>query len=426
MGHRRFTPLAFAWLAFTSHVLAQVITTVAGTTFTFPSVALPALNAPLGILSAVATDTKGNVYLSDSDNNLVLRIGVDGNLTVVAGNGTGGYSGDGGPATSAALAGPRGIAVDSSGNIYFADEYNHVVRKVSGTTITTVAGSTGGFSGDNGPATNAQLMFPTGVAVDSAGNLYIADSGNNRIRVVTGGVIKTFAGNGTPGYSGDNVPANTASLNDPNSIAVDSADNLYIADTANYRIRKVSGGIISTFAGNGIFSANGGGILDTIVSISVDSAGNLYAAAPYQLRVTRISPAGIVTPFAGHGVIGGFSGDGDLATLALLNLPNGVATNSAGDVYIADGDNFRIRKVTGGVINTIAGTGGFKFSGDNGPATSASLRHPTGVAVDSAGSFYIADTGNNRVRRVSNGIITTLAGNGQKGFSGDMGLATNA
>jgi sugar lactone lactonase YvrE len=294
-------------------------------------------------------------------------------IDTFAGNGTSGYSGDNSPATSAAM-NPGGIAVDSAGNLYIAD--NNRIRKVSNGVITTVAGNgTYGFSGDNGPATSAQLFNPQGVAVDSAGNLYIADTFNNRIRKVSNGVITTVAGNGTSGASGDNIPATTAQLNWPYGVAVDSAGNLYIANTYNNRVCKVSNGIITTVAGTGTH---------------------------------------------------GFSGDNGPATAAQLSWPDGVVVDSAGNLYIADTDNNRIRKVSNGVITTVAGNGTEGFSGDKGPATAAQLGWPYSVAVDSAGNLYIADTYNNHVRKVSNGVITTVAGDGTFGFGGDKGPATSA
>src|SRR5271157_1277868 len=201
---------------------AQIITTVAGTDFVFPTTPLPALNAPLGGVQGVAVDAQGNVYAADSSNNIVVRISPNGMLTVVAGNGIAGFSGDGGPATSASLNGPLGVALDSAGNLYIADYQNNRIRKVSGGTITTVAGNgTHGFSGDGGSATSASIGA-FGVAVDSFGNLYIADRDSNRIRRVSDGTITTVAGNGTNGFSGDGGPATSAWLYQPHGVLVDS------------------------------------------------------------------------------------------------------------------------------------------------------------------------------------------------------------
>jgi trimeric autotransporter adhesin len=416
--------------------VAQIITTIAGTDFSFPSGSLAAVNAPLGAVTGVAVDAAGNVFVVDPDNNLVLGISANGTLNVVAGNGIPGFSGDGGPATSASLGGPSGIAVDSSGNLYIADTENNRIRKVSNGAITTVAGDgDSGFSGDGGPAASASLDFPSGVAVDSAGNIYIADVGNNRVRKVsfgtnTTGTITTVAGNGNAGFSGDGGPAASASLNLPNGVAVDLAGNLYIADTANGRIRKVSSGAISTVAGNGNsgFSGDVGPATTATFllpyGVAVDSAGNLYIADTFSERIRKVSN-GTITTVAGNGSEG-FSGDGGPATSASLFLPQGVAVDSAGNLHIADTFNERIRKVSNGTITTFAGNGDYRFSGDEEPATSAALYLPFGATVDSAGNLYIADTYNQRIRKVSNGTISTVAGNGNAGFSGDGGPATSA
>jgi uncharacterized protein (TIGR03437 family) len=324
-------------------------------------------------------------------------------IYTVAGNGTQGPSGDNGPATSAQLNWPEGVAVDPAGNLYIADNFNNRIRKVSNGVITTVAGDGAqGFSGDNGPAASAQLYGPTGVAVDSAGNVYIADAENARIREVSKGVITTVAGNGSFGFSGDNGPATSAQLYGPWGVAVGSAGNLYIADEVNNRIRRVSNGVITTVAGNGApgFSGDNGPATSAQLygpcGVAVDAAGNLYIADTYNQRIRKVSN-GVITTVAGNGTYG-FSGDNGPATSAQLKGPWGVALDSAGNLYIADTSSLRIRKVSNGVIATVAGNGTFGFSGDSGPATGAQLYGPTGVAVDSAGNLYIADEFNDRVR----------------------------
>ena len=263
--------------------------------------------------------------------------------------------------TSASLRSPSSVAVDGAGNLFFTDE-RHVVLRLDATTgvLTLAAGNgTAGFSGDKGPATSAQLnlsgfIYRGDVHVDSAGNLYIAESGNQRIRKVSNGVITTVAGTGTNGFSGDNGPATSAQLSRPAGVAVDAA--------GNHRIRKVSKGVITTVAGSGEQ---------------------------------------------------GFSGDSASATSAQLSLPTGVAVDAAGNLYIADLGNRRIRKVSKGVITTVAGNGMQGFSGDNASATSAQLMTPSDVTVDAAGNLYVVDAGNHRIRKVSNGVITTVAGNGR-------------
>jgi len=400
----------------------------------------------------VAADTSGNVYFTSS--NCVFKLDQNGVLTRVAGNSKAGYSGDGGPARSAQLNNPDGLALDGAGNLFIADEGNYRVRMVSTNgVITTIAGNgTGGFSGDDGPATNAQFGGPVGnfaggpygVAVDGAGNMFIADASNNRVRKVsTGGIITTVAGNGTLGFSGDGGPATNAHLYLPSGVAADGAGNLFITDLGNNRVRKVStNGIITTVAGNGSLpssasSGDGGPATNAPMipyGLTVDGVGNLFVDE--NTRVRKVSVNGTITTVAGN-LIGGFSGDGGPATNAQLGPPVGVlvsfglhgtAVSRSGDLFIADAYNNRVRKVSAsGIITTVVGNGTPSFSGDGGLATNAQLRVPSGVAVDGAGNLFIADVGNNRVRKVSNsGLITTVAGNGTLGYSGEGGPATNA
>jgi uncharacterized protein (TIGR03437 family) len=388
----------------------------------------PATSAQLYFPTGVAVDSAGNLYIADTDNNRIRKVS-NGVITTVVGNGFGGFSGDIGAATSARLANPVGVAVDSAGNLYIADADNNRIRKVSNGVITTVAGNgLVGFSGDNGPAANAQLNNPFGVAVDSAGNLYITDTGNQRIRKVSNGVIATVAGNGTAGFSGDNGPAISAKLGTPIGITVDLAGNLYIADRDNNRIRKVASGVITTAAGNGTegFSGDNGPAanaqLSVPISVAVDSPGNLYIADSYNNRIRKVANGAIATVAGGGTPLGG---DGPALSWQFGD-PSGVAVDSAGNLYITDEASNRIWKVSNGLIAVVAGNGTSGFSGDNGPATSAQLDKPIGAAVDSAGNLFIADTGNNRVRKVANGMITTVAGNATPGFSGDNGPATSA
>ncbi len=298
-------------------------------------------------------------------------------------------------------------------------------------TITTFAGNPlagPGFSGDTSLATAAQLNNPSGVAIDSVGNVYIADSANSRVREVnTSGVITTFAGTGVSGYTGDNGEATSATLMDPVGVAVDSLGNVYIADGTAAVIRKVTNGIITTIAGTGKggFSGDGGSATSAALnlpsSIAVDASGNLYIADAGNHRIRKIS-TGLITTIAGNGNFG-FAGDGAAATSASLYFPQGVAVDSSGNVYIADTQNNRIRKVAGGIITTVAGNGTPAYSGDKGSALAASLNGPRSVAVDTLGNFYIGDTGNNTVRKVSESTIVTVAGTGIPGYSGDGGAA---
>jgi uncharacterized protein (TIGR03437 family) len=339
-------------------------------------------------------------------------------ITTVAGNGTSGYAGDGGLATSAQLRRPEGVAMDSAGNLFIADYLNNRVRKVTPAgTISTVAGNgNGGFSGDGSPATAAELYWPTGVAVDSAGNLFIADYMNERVRKVTpAGTISTVAGTGTGGFNGDGGPATSAELWSPTGVAVDSAGNLFIAELTGYRVRKVTpAGTIGTVAGNGIpgYGGDGGPAtsagLDFPDGVAVDGAGNLFIADRGNNFIRKVTPGGTISRVAGNGSQG-FSGDGGPATSAALNSPMRVAVDSAGNLFIADTGNGRIRQITpAGTISTVAGNGTPGFSGDGGPATSAGL-DPSDVAVDSAGNVFIADTGSNRIRKLTAAAPATSA-----------------
>ncbi len=335
-----------------------------------------------------------------------------GTITTVAGNGSGGFSGDGGPANAAQLHTPRGVAVDAAGIIYIADQENNRIRKVTtDSVIDTVAGNGApGFGGDLGPAKLAQLWLPAGVSVDAAGNLYIVDQGNSRIRkVTTTGLIGTVAGNGTPGFGGDGGSAASAQLNRPSGLAVASNGNIYIADHDNHRVRKLTpGGVITTAAGNGTAGFNADGIaatlakLDSPSGVAVDASGNLYIADSGNDRIRKVTAAGVISTVVGTGEPG-FGGDGGQAASAQLNTPTGVAVDTGGNLYIVDSGNNRIRKVTvAGVISTIAGSGSSGTCGTGGPATQAQLS-PYGVAVDPAGNVFIADPGNNRISMVTPG-----------------------
>ncbi|MBI4464990.1 MAG: hypothetical protein HY647_09825, partial [Acidobacteria bacterium] len=341
-----------------------------------------------------------------------------GTITTIAGTGNGTFSGDGGPATQAALWFPNAVVRDTSGNLYIADTNNHRIRKIStSSVITTVAGGGPVSPGDGLPATLASLSA-WGVAVDRNGNLYIADFDNARIRFVnSSGVILTLAGTGTSGFSGDGGLATSAKLNGPVAVTVDSSGNVYIADLWNCRIRKVdSTGIITTIAGNGTCGYSGDNGPATSASfnyprgLALDGAGNLYisesdADGNYS-RVRKVDPTGIITTIAGNGSFG-FHGDGGPAVQATLYFARGLAMDGSGNLYIADYRNQRIRRVdTKGIITTVAGNGTSGFSGDGGLATNATLNFPTAVTVDTSGNLYIADSFNNRIRKVA-GLPTT-------------------
>ncbi len=385
----------------------------------------------------VAIDSSGNVYIADTGNAVIREVTAsDGNIGTFAGTDTEGHTGDGGKAYLAAVDEPQGIAVDSSGNLYISEFGDNQIRKVTSDVITTIAGTNVfGFAGDGGAATKAELANPWGIAVDSGGNVYVADLWNYRIRKISSsGTISTVAGNGIFSYSGDGGAAAKSELDGPQGVATDAAGNLYIADTQNNVVRKVaSNGVITTFAGTGVAGSSGDGgqaaaaQLSKPQSVAVDSTGNVYIADTQNNRVREVTMDGSINTFAGNGN-GGYSGDGGPAVSAQLNQPYGLAFDGSGSLYIADFNNSRVRKVTpDGNIATVAGNGGTFFAGDGGPAVSSSLNRPQSVAVDSSGNLYIADTQNNRVRMVdSNGIITTIAGVGSAGSSGDGGPAVKA
>jgi trimeric autotransporter adhesin len=476
-----------------------------------------ATSAELDEPFAVAVDGSGNLAIADSLSNRVRVVAAKtgtfygqamtaGDIYTVAGDGTAGYSGDGGPAASAELDDPSGVAVDGAGNLVIADYSNYRVRVVAAKTgtfygqamtagdIYTVAGDgTAGYSGDGGPGSSAELSTAEGVAVDGAGNLVIADQHNNRVRVVaastgtfygqamTAGDIYTVAGDGTQGYSGNGGPATSAELNNPLGVAVDSAGDLVIADSSNDRVRVVAAktgtfygqamtaGDIYTVAGVGIhrWSGIGGPAVNAeLAAVPVFTWTSAVAANSGNYVVLQSDRAWFICETAGtyfgqamtagdiYSVAGdgtrGYSGDGGPAISAKLNTPQGVAFDSAGNLVIADYSNHRVRVVaaktgtfygqamTAGDIYTIAGNGTRGYSGDGGPATAAELDTPQGVAFDSAGNLVIADPASGRVRVVAArtgtfygqamtaGDIYTVAGNGSGTYSGDGGPAISA
>jgi hypothetical protein len=323
-----------------------------------------ATTVPVSLPAGLAYDAAGNLYIAAMNDQVIRKVDLNGIITTVAGTGDQGFDGDGGAATSAILDSPAGIAIDSAGNLYISDSHNHRIRKVVNGTISTIAGNgTAGFSGDGGSATNAQLNLPTAVSVDAAGNVYIADTNNQRIRKITAGTIATVAGTGEQLYFGDGGPALQAGLDSPNGVAADPlvAGKYYIGDTHNQRIRQVdASGTISTIAGNGAKS---------------------------------------------------FSGDGGSATGASLARPRGLALDSSGHILIADSDNNRLRILFNGNIATFAGDSEETFAGDDGPAINAALDTPRTAAIANSGLVALTDTNNQRVRGISlAGDITTIAG----------------
>jgi uncharacterized protein (TIGR03437 family) len=426
------------FFVFSGVVLAQgTIDTYAGNDALFAGGGKPAISAQLVNPNYVAVDGQGNIYFSASGLSMVLKVSAaSGIISVVAGNGLSGYSGDGGLAVGTSLGSPAGLAFDPSGNLYIADSGNTVIRKVATNgIITTAAGSAGqyGFSGDGGPATQAKINYPTGIATDSSGNLYIMDLGNNRVRKVDAstGIISTIAGSGLVGYTGDGGPALQATFNYPEGLAVDSSGNVYVCDQNSAAVRKISiSGTIATVAGGQYgFSGDNGpatkAALLTPTGVAFDASGDMYIADSGNQRIRRVDSSGVIATVAGTGTAG-FSGDGLLASAATFNNPIGIALDASGAIYVADEDNNRIRRfVVGGDVTTYAGTA--TSIGDGGPAPQAVLVSTSSVAVGPGGNLFISDSGANRIRKVTpSGTISTVAGNGQTGGSGNNGPATSA
>ena len=426
----------------------------------------PPLAALLAHAEGLAIDSAGVVYISDADAHRVRRVAPGGLISTVAGTGHAGFSGDGVSAVNATLNTPYGLATDHAGNLYIADLGNSRIRRVSPDgIISTVAGGglSTGVNAEGHPAIEAALKSPRNVTLDTAGNLYFSDFADQKVyQVSTNGILLRMAGNGVAGFSGDNGSAYLAQLNSPAGLAIDSSGTLYIADSANARIRKVWRGVISTAGDTGkpgapsaipafgptavIVDTDGSLIIAnswtnqilrvtplmqlTTISqpardIAIDAAGNIYSCSgPYVYRRLR---AGTLSIFAGNGSYA-FWGDGGQAHKARLNQPSGIARDESGALYIADRDNNRVRKVLpDGTIFTIVGTGTAGAAGDHGPAAMGQLNGPTSVTVDGAGNLYISDTFNHRIRRVDGaGILTTAAGTGDRGFAGDGGLAVLA
>ncbi len=381
----------------------------------------------------VGADAIGNVYIADMNNNRVLKVNTSGIVTTIAGTGTQGYNGDGINASSARLCSPTGVTVDVMGNVYIADKCNGLIRKVNvAGIISTIAGG-GSVLGDGGPATNAILSNPFAVALDASGNLYIADAVSSRVRKVdTMGIITTIAGTGTAGYSGDSGPGTNAMLQNPSGVVIDVLGNVYIADIGGKRVRKVdTGGIITTFAGNGVAGITGdhgpatAAELYNPSSVSIDNLGNVYITDQTYGYVRKVDTSGTINYFAGGG---GLITEGIHADSAELYQTSGIVYDGIGNLYVVDKGLFRVRKINvSRIINTVAGNMEDSYLGDNYAASAAGLQYPCDVATDASGNLYIADQTNNRIRKIDNlGNITTIAGNDTLGFTGDGGLATSA
>ncbi len=435
----------WALLAFSSCVMyaqlsgSNIITTFAGTSWKFADSGSLAINAPLSLsnLAQLTTDAAGNVIFADWGNQEVLRLNLNGTISTLAGNGIDGFSGDGGSARSAALNRPSSAVMDASGNLYIYDSLNARIRKVNAQGIITTIAGTGisGTDGDNGPAAKAHIESTNAkLAVDPSGNLYLTSPNTGTIRRITpDGTISTYAGNGHP-HSGDNVPATQAGLGlGSGQIVCDAAGNLYIVESGANQIRIVSTtGTISTIAGTGaVGAANGPAASATFnlpQGIALDPSGNIYIGDYNNGQVREIS-GGMVTSIAGVKDAFGFSGDGGPPLKAEFELPTGVAFDGNGNIDIVDSGNFRIRTVNPGTntISTIAGNGKFRDTPNGIPATSAYLFAPKQISFDPKGNMLIADSNNYKLRRVNtNGTMDTLAGTGTSGAGGIPGPATKA
>ena len=441
-----------------------------------PATPATGTNVAVGQPQHATSDKSGNIYFSSS-NNCVFKLSTSGVLTLVAGNSRAGFSGDGGPAVNAQLNSPQGVAFDPAGNLYIADSLNNRVRMVTPQgIISTFAGnglsspdSVPGSFNDGGPATQGLLKRPQGVATDGAGNVYIADTGDNLIREVTNatGLISSIAGDGYPSYYGEDGPAVNSELHTPSDVAVDSSDNVWIADTVNEYIREVvaSTGYIHHMVGNngtpnpgpGTEGYTGDGAaaqlatLYSPVGVALDSTGNLYIVEQGDSRIREVNNGTSTVTFPGTNIkvqagwietvvgtdIVGFNASNTTANATPLNYPTSVTLDPSGNMFVADTLNLRLRKVANNSISTVAGNGLFSYGGDGGAAAGAQLNAPKGVAADPAGNLYIADTGNNAIRKVaSNGSISTVAGSGIAGggaagngtnqFSGPQGLAADS
>jgi sugar lactone lactonase YvrE len=402
----------------------------------------PATAAQLSSPSALAMDTGGNLYFCDTNNHKVRRIDPGGTITTVAGNGSPWGLGDGGPATAASLSTPQGVVVDGAGNLYITDTQHHRIRRVdvgSGV-ITTIAGDgSGGYSGDGGPAAAARIAWPRDMHWDSAGNLVFSDATNHRIRRIDlgTGIIATVAGNGYRSYSGDGRPAETAEFGNLTAVAADAAGNVYVADDTNHVVRRIAAGtgLVSTYAGTGTPGDTGvGGAaaaaeLNAPVALAVDRLGNLYISDKGNSRVVKVAAGTQALTIVAGGGTAGYSGDGAAATAAQLDGPESLAVDGAGNLYVADTNNYVVRKVAAddGTITTICGNGVQGSTGEGGPALSASLHKNGKIAVTASGKLYVTDAVRAYVSTIdANGDLVAVAGTGTAGYSGDGADATAA
>ena len=388
------------------------------------------IDVVLTLVDGIATDPRGNIYISHRSQNRIRKLSPNGTITTIAGNGIAGFSGDGVPALKSSLNFPAGLAFDK-GNLYVADRNNHRIRKIDSKGIISTVAGTGipECCNDNGLAVEAHLHFPSDIDVDTEGNLYISDRSNNRIRKVNpDGIITTIAGLGKPGYGGDFGPADQALLKYPFGVSHDNKGNFYIADRGNNRVRKIDQrGIITTIAGDGTHSFGGDygpanqSSLAFPTDVIVDSLGMVYIADRNNNRVRKIDRLGVITTLMGLSQTE-FNGDNEISAETTLHLPFALALNGEDRLLVVDRNHFRVREVRlqSNQVETIAGNGTFLFRGDGGPGGGATLDAPSGIAVDSKGNVLFADRLHQRIRRVrSNGILETVIGNGKQGNEGN-------